>query len=57
MKLKQAVAIRGLRTFVTHDAISKGVFSLGFSSGQGPAEAWAPILTNSDDNAVAPGIL
>ena len=44
--LKAAVAMRGMRTFITHDLIHKGAFNEGFTSGQGPTEAWAQEFTN-----------
>ena len=51
-QLKQAVEIRGLRAFLTHDALAKGIFNLGFSSAQQSSEAWDAVLTNSDaDNS------
>ena len=44
--LKAAVAMRGMRTFITHDLIHKGAFNEGFTSGQGSTEAWAQEFTN-----------
>ena len=53
-RLKQAVDRRGLRSFLTHDALAQGIFNLGFSSAQGASDSWEAILTNCDDNRVVP---
>lgn len=51
-KLKSAVHCRGMRNFITHEAIAKGVFNEGFSSGQGVAESWSGVFVNGDDDRV-----
>ncbi|CAK9000672.1 unnamed protein product [Durusdinium trenchii] len=48
--LKAAVAMRGLRSFITHDLIAKGTFNDGFTSGQGATEPWTQELTNGLDH-------
>lgn len=51
--LKTAVAVRGMKNFISHDLIARDVFNEGFSSGQGPTEAWVGQLTNSADQRLA----
>ena len=51
--LKQRVAIRGMKTFLSHELIAKEIFNDGFSSGQGGSEAWLQHLTNSSDLKLA----
>ncbi|CAL1167352.1 unnamed protein product [Cladocopium goreaui] len=48
--LKDAVRKRGMRSFLTHEAIGKEIFSLAWSSGSGQYDAWNDALTNKDDN-------
>ncbi|CAK9014178.1 FO synthase subunit 1, partial [Durusdinium trenchii] len=48
-QLKIEVSKRGLRSFLTHEAIARGVFNTGFSSAVSTNEAWDHVLTNSDD--------
>ena len=48
--LQDSVKVRGLQRYITHDCIARGVFSLGFSSGNGAAEAWHDQCTNGADN-------
>lgn len=48
--LQDSVKIRGMSRFLTHDSISRGIFSLGFSSGVANAEAWKDQLTNAEDS-------
>lgn len=48
-ELKLAVAKRGLRSFMSHDVLGKGFFSLGFSSARGSSESWVSEMTNTDD--------
>lgn len=52
-RFKQVADRRGLRAFVTHDALAKGILNLGFSSSQGNTEAWDAVMTTSDDNRLA----
>lgn len=52
-RFKQVTDRRGLRAFVTHDALAKGILNLGFSSSQGTTEAWDAVMTTSDDNRLA----
>ena len=46
-ELKLAAAKRGVKNFITHDLISRDLFSDGFTSGQGDKEAWGDVLTNA----------
>ncbi|CAL1141851.1 unnamed protein product [Cladocopium goreaui] len=48
-RITESVKIRGMHRFLTHDAIGRGIFSTGFSSGIGNIEAWKDELTNRDD--------
>lgn len=48
--LKQAVAIRGMRSFLGHDILSRGLFNVGFSSASGSSEAWAAAMTVTQDS-------
>ena len=48
-QLKIEVSKRGLRSFLTHEAIARRVFNTGFSSAVSTNEAWDHVLTNSDD--------
>lgn len=54
-KLKKAVEVRGVRNFLTHDNIQRGLFNLGFTSAGNQSEQWQPVLTNGDDNRVVSG--
>ncbi len=49
-RITESVRVRGLTKYMTHDMISKGIFSKAFSSGSGSAESWRDHLTNRDDN-------
>ena len=53
-RITESVKIRGMHRFLTHDAIGRGVFSMGFSSGIGNIEAWNDVLTNSEDQELEP---
>ena len=46
--LRDAVRVRGMRAFITHETIAKDVVSVGFSSGREKLEAWNIPLTNCD---------
>ena len=48
--LKDTVRKRGLRSFLTHDAICRDVFNVAWSSGTGQYEPWNDVLTNRDDD-------
>lgn len=48
--LREAVRCRGMRGFLQHETIAKGVFNRAFTSGVGAYEVWAGHLTNRDDN-------
>ena len=47
-ELKSAVSKRGMRTFLTHDALAEGLFNVEYTSGVGSCEAWNHALTNSE---------
>lgn len=47
--LREAVAKRGLRNFLTHDLIAKGAFNQAWTSAQGPMESCVPAMTNGSD--------
>ena len=51
---KDIAQLRGLNRFITHDALARGVLNLGYTSGHGSTEAWQGVLTNGDDDRVAP---
>ena len=44
--LTEAVRARGMPKLITHEAIGKVIFNLGFSSGVAASEAWKDVLTN-----------
>ncbi|CAK9013327.1 unnamed protein product [Durusdinium trenchii] len=52
--LRDAVRIRGMRCFLSHDTVSKEVFNSAYSSGVGTLSAWDAPLTNkgNDDTAL-----
>jgi hypothetical protein len=52
-ELKDACSSRGMRQFLTHEAISKGLFNIGWSSGSSGLAAWNVELTNDGDNHLA----
>ena len=52
--LKDAVRKRGMRAFLTHEAISKDIFNIAWSSGTGQYEQWNDVLANRDDNELDP---
>ena len=55
--LRQAVRMRGMRGFLHHETVAKGVFNLAYSSGASSipgAEVWSSQLTNKDDNELVP---
>lgn len=52
--IKEAVRVRGMRSWISHELISKGTFNVGWSSGSGNTEAWSDQLTNRPDNVLAP---
>lgn len=52
-QLEAAVRVRGMRPFLHHECIGKGLFSTGFSSGAGTYAAWEGTLTNKEDQSLA----
>ena len=44
--LRDAVRVRGMRGFLTHETVAREVFCLAFSSGVQNLEAWNSQLTN-----------
>ena len=57
VRLRDAVRLRGMRAFRTHECIAKEVFNLLFTSGTGALEPWAGQLANREDNAIASWLL
>ena len=53
---EEAIQLRGMRPFVTHEAIAKSVFNRGYTSGVGELEAWRHQLSNLDDDRLESGI-
>lgn len=49
-RLQCAVRLRGLRGFLTHEALAKGLFNRGWTSGAGELEAWRTQLCNVEDD-------
>lgn len=54
VRITESVRIRGMSRFLTHEMIAKGLFSTGFSSGSGFAEAWNHQLINKHDGELEP---
>ena len=48
--IKDAVRKRGMRTFLTHEAISNEIFNTAWTSGTAQYEQWNDVLANQDDN-------
>ena len=48
-ELKGAVAVRGMKNFISHDLIAREIFNNGHSSAHGQCEPWLDTLTNSGD--------
>ena len=51
--LKESVSKRGMKSFLSHEVISKGYFSSGFASASGCSESWVSVTTNLEDGALA----
>ena len=51
-RLVESVRSRGMKGFLTHELIAKHLFSNTFSSGSGPAEAWAMEASNRNAELV-----
>ena len=49
-ELKSATRTRGMRSFVTHDLLSKGIFNTSFTSQVAGLEQWSAYLTNGQNN-------
>ncbi|CAK9045232.1 unnamed protein product [Durusdinium trenchii] len=47
--LKKEVSIRGLRSYLGHEIVAKGLFNTGYSSSSGATEQWVSVCTNLDD--------
>ncbi|CAK9097739.1 FO synthase subunit 1 [Durusdinium trenchii] len=52
-ELKSATRTRGMRSFVTHDLLSKGIFNISFTSQVAGLEQWSAYLTNGQNNELA----
>ena len=48
-KLKKCVSSRGMRTFLSHDVLGKGLFNTGYSSASGCSEPWVSVMTNTEN--------
>ena len=55
--LTLSVRARGMKGYILHEIVEKGIFSIGFSSGVGAAEAWESQLTNKPDNELVCGLI
>ena len=55
--LTEAVRLRGMRQFLSHEPIARGVFNRGFTSGRDKFESWNVQLTNGDDDALVSWLL
>ena len=55
LALKQAVSKRGMRGFLSHELIARGLFNRSFTSGVGACEAWVSQMTNGEESEIAPG--
>ena len=53
-KLKSVISAKGMRAFLHHEAIGKGLFNVGFTSAFGPMEAWVSQMTNTEDTTLVP---
>ena len=51
--LQDCVAKRGMKGFLTHEVLGRGVFSTGWTSGGGATESWTAVMTNADDGVLA----
>ena len=56
-ELRAAVAKRGMRWFITNDAVAKGMFNTSWTSASGPSEPWAGHLTNGTNNRLVPRLI
>lgn len=48
-RLLNDVRPRGMKNWLSHDVVAKGLFNEGFSSASGTAEAWQEACTNGSD--------
>ena len=48
-ELKQSVAKRGIKNFLAHDILARGVLNTGYTSASGNSEAWVSMMTNLED--------
>lgn len=51
-ELREACRVRGMRQFLTHEAVSRDVFNRGWSSGQSNFGAWGAELMNDSDDVL-----
>ena len=51
--LKGLVGVRGMRGYLSHDLLARGLLNTGHTSASGSCEAWASPMTNLDDGKVA----
>lgn len=48
-RLLTDVRPRGMKNWLSHDIVAKGLFNEGFSSATGTADAWQEACTNGND--------
>ena len=53
-KLRDEVRPRGMKLWLPHEVLAKGLFNLGWSSGTAAYEAWEEPLTNGADDELDP---
>lgn len=53
-ELRGIVRCRGMRRFLSHELIARGLFNKGFTSGTGVFDGWAEQLTNGSDGKLVP---
>ena len=51
-ELREACRVRGMRQFLTHEAVSRDVFNRGWRSGQSNFGAWGAELMNDSDDVL-----
>lgn len=50
LRLKAVIKTKGMRNFLHHEVIGRGLFNVGFSSASGPTEGWVSAMTNTDSS-------
>lgn len=52
-QLTEAVRCRGMAKLLSHEVISRGMFSKSWTSGLAAAESWKEVLRNKEDGRIA----